>query len=170
MRWVTLPACDGRYEISETGQVRNKQTGRAKKPQHYKDGRAYVLLWLNYKPTPMRISRALALGFIPNPDNHSLVDHINGNPADDRIENLRWCSQSQNNINRRPWKVKKNPFKGIYRDGGKSRTKPWVARIWINGRKKTIGYFRTAEDAARAYNENALEHYGEFARLNELPN
>lgn len=94
----------------------------------------------------------------------SLCDHINGDPTDNRLNNLRKCTHSENMRNRRSLK-KGSKYKGIYFD--KSRSK-WVAQISINGKTTNIGRFYTDKQAAMAYNEFAIKHYGSFAKLNEI--
>lgn len=89
------------------------------------------------------------------------VDHINGNGLDNRIENLRLCSHSQNCWNSKKRKDSRNPFKGVYfKDNG------WHARIKISGEDVHIGSFRDAETAARAYDSEARRLRGEFAKTN----
>jgi len=89
------------------------------------------------------------------------VDHINGDGLDNRRANLRVATQSQNlqNAKRR---ANRSGFKGVQR----SRVR-WVARIKVAGRSQHLGCFDLVEDAARAYNRAALEHFGQFARINE---
>jgi hypothetical protein len=57
-------------------------------------------------------------------------------------------------------------YKGVHWKKDKQK---WAAEIKKNYRKHRLGYFDIEEDAACAYNEAALELFGEFARLNELP-
>ena len=99
------------------------------------------------------------------------IDHINGNPADNRISNIREASRSENMHNRRGRHNGSSIFKGVHRlhDGG------WCASLRVSnpsrsGRGKSIyiGYFRDEAAAARAYNEAAIRHHGEFARLNAV--
>lgn len=89
-----------------------------------------------------------------------LVDHKDGNPLNNRWENLREASVSQNQQNRKVSSNNKIGLKGVSPEG-----KAFVARLTINGRKIRIGRFRTAEEAHVAYQKAAKEHYGEFARF-----
>lgn len=91
-----------------------------------------------------------------------LVDHINGNKVDNRRENLRLATGSQNQGNRKTSK-NKSGYKGVWQYPG--RKKPWVAEITMNFKRVRLGYFYTAEEAYAAYCKAAKEHFGEFARL-----
>lgn len=101
---------------------------------------------------------------------HEHIDHANGDTLDNRRSNLRVCTQSQNLCNRGRTRANRSGFKGVRckTDRGR-RSSPWQANIRLDGRQTHLGYFATAEDAARAYDTAALKHYGEFARLNFGP-
>jgi len=90
-----------------------------------------------------------------------IVDHINGDPLDNRRANLRFCSLSQNQHNQRLKRDNTSGFKGVRRD-----KKRWMARIQLGPERRYLGSFGSAESAARAYDAAALHHFGEFARLN----
>ena len=88
------------------------------------------------------------------------VDHINGNTYDNRKSNLRLADNATNHMNQKGRKDNKSGYKGVsFRDG------KWTARIG-NGGYYHLGTFKTAEEAAKAYDEKAKELYGEFALLN----
>lgn len=89
------------------------------------------------------------------------VDHINGNPSDNRIKNLRPSNQAQNRQNSRRKKTSKSPFKGVV---WSEAHKKWRAYIGPRGSVKFLGGFKTAEEAHKAYCEAAAKLYGEFAR------
>lgn len=91
---------------------------------------------------------------------HLQVDHINGNSLDNRMENLRIVSRSQNLMNQRQ---KIGKYKGVIRS-----KKLFVAQIGVKGKNLRLGSFETIEEAAKAYNEAALKYFGEFARLNNI--
>lgn len=94
-----------------------------------------------------------------------MVDHRNGNGLDNRQENLRVCTMSQNMMNRGKTRQNSTGFKGAYKTGD-SKLNPYSAKIQKNKKVYCLGHYRTAEEAARAYDKKATELHGEFATLN----
>lgn len=92
---------------------------------------------------------------------YSRTDHRNGDGLDNRRANLRPCTNGENMQNARRHKDNRSGFKGVSRNGGR-----WRARIQVGEREVALGRYDTAEDAARAYDAAAVEHFGEFARVN----
>lgn len=90
-------------------------------------------------------------------DEPETIDHVNLNPSDNRPENLRGASFSENGCNRNGHSDAKVPVKGIDMHAGKFR-----CRIRKNGRQIHLGLFNTIEEARRAYNDAAAEMHGEF--------
>ena len=89
-------------------------------------------------------------------------DHINHNGLDNRKANLRLCTPQQNACNRRPLE-RTSKYKGVSWDQYISR---WRADIEHNGRHICIGCFDYEQDAAIAYDDYAIDLFGEFAWLN----
>lgn len=92
------------------------------------------------------------------------VDHIDGNGLNNRRENLRLASCSQNNRNTRKRSNNTSGYKGVSKV--KNREK-WIAQIFIDGTNKYLGRFDTPELAYQAYCEKAKELYGEFANYGD---
>jgi hypothetical protein len=91
------------------------------------------------------------------------VDHINGDPLDNRRENLRLASRSQNIANAKGHADAASRFKGV---SWHRRNCAWEARICVRGVKRRIGTFKDEIEAARAYDRAAQAAFGEFARVN----
>lgn len=102
---------------------------------------------------------------IMKPPEDKEPDHINNNGLDNRRENLRICSRSQNQANRNKQYNNTSGYKGVSWHKWKRK---WQALIGINNKWKHLGYYLTKQQAALAYNNAALEYFGEFARLNNL--
>lgn len=93
------------------------------------------------------------------------VDHKDLDGLNNRRSNLRYCTHSQNQANRRGWG--KSGFKGVARKGSRDGRR-WEASIKKDGVTHYLGHYLTKEEAALAYNEAAKILHGEFARLNVL--
>lgn len=99
-----------------------------------------------------------------------LVDHVNHNIRDNRRENLRLCTHSQNSMNRIVERRGSSRFKGVRKAHPSTRmaNKTWIAEIVANGKRTHLGYFATEEEAAAAYDLAALADHGNFALTNGL--
>ena len=89
------------------------------------------------------------------------VDHINGKRNDNRIHNLRLATQAQQSLNKGMSKRNTSGHSGVYLY---KPTGAWVAKIRIQGRLKSLGYFKDIEEAIAARKAGVRTHFGEFAR------
>jgi hypothetical protein len=89
------------------------------------------------------------------------LDHINGDPADNRFANLREATRAQNGCNLRLSRANTSGHTGV---GWDARRKKWYARIDAKRCGKHLGYFDKKEDAIAARRSAALRYFGEFAR------
>ena len=97
------------------------------------------------------------------------TDHINLIKIDNRKQNLRTCSKSENMANRKIKSGSKLKYKGVCEIpraslGGKR----FFVQLYKNKKMYSAGCFFTEEEAGIAYNKLAIEHHGEFARLNVI--
>lgn len=93
-----------------------------------------------------------------------LVDHINHDKLDCRRKNLRIADDASSVRNRKKLRRGNGPasqYIGVHRNGRK-----WIARITIDGVRKSLGNFDNDVEAAKAYDAEAKKNVGEFARLN----
>ena len=91
------------------------------------------------------------------------IDHIDLDPSNNALSNLREARHSQNMSNVLPRKRNKIGLKGAYQTNySKDR---WVASISLNGKSKRLGVFASPEAAHEAYCKAAKEHFGDFSRL-----
>ena len=145
------------YSISEAGEiVRNARvlttsrgiirrlSERIKK--NHLDERGYVRTTL--EGSSRLVHRLVAETYLPNPDAFFCVDHIDGDPSNCHVSNLRWCNQQTNQLNRHVV-VAKSGFTGVHKLNKKLK-KPWVAVGKLNKKAVHLGTFTTAAEAALA--------------------
>lgn len=99
---------------------------------------------------------------IMNYPNDKAIDHISGDKHDNRKQNLRICSIKENNRNTKVQQRNKTGIKGVTF----THCNTYQSQIQVDGKLKYLGTFKTAEEAAKVYNEAALKYFGEFARIN----
>lgn len=97
-------------------------------------------------------------GYLPD-----YVDHIDRDTLNDKIENLRAASASQNSYNTKSHNDSFSKYKGVTL---KKSTGRYGANISSNKKYISLGYYKTEEEAALAYNKAAVKYHGEFANLN----
>jgi hypothetical protein len=88
-----------------------------------------------------------------------VIDHIDGDPSNNRLSNLRECSQSENLKNTRIHSDNTSGYKGVT---WAAHTQKWKAYCSKNGKRTNLGYFQTAKEASDAYNRFAALSHGEF--------
>lgn len=89
-----------RYMISNLGNIKSfalSKEGRIMKSSYDKDGYKRISLTLeDGSRIYRRVHQLVAKAFIPNPNNYTMVNHLNNNREDNRVENLEWCDNSRN--------------------------------------------------------------------------
>lgn len=89
------------------------------------------------------------------------IDHVNGIKSDNRIENLRSVTRSQNRMNVGAYSSNKLGIRGV---SWSKTNKKWKAQIQKDGKKIGIGYFSSIDEAKEAYIKAAYKYHGEYAR------
>lgn len=104
--WKDVEGYEGEYKVSNLGRIKSfkmkfgkQPTETIMQPQPEHTGYMRVCLVKNKKPKCVPVHRIVAETFIPNPENKPVIDHINGNRTDNRVENLRWVTHSENSQN-----------------------------------------------------------------------
>ncbi len=155
-----IPGLDGDYSISKCGRIySHKRKGRWLTPSTSHKG-GYLTIVLNRKC--LYVHRIMAAAFLRNAlKGGAHVDHIDGNPRNNDISNLRLCTRAQNNRNSGTRRNGKIPFKGVCRVGNRFR-----AQIVVDRNHTHLGYFDSPEEPAKAYDVAATSNFKEFASLN----
>ena len=101
------------YLLFANGNILNCDTERWLNGTKNKDGYIKVGLYKNKKQKKFSLHQLIAKAFIPNPENKHFIDHINHIRNDNRIENLRWVSHSENCKNKPLYSSNSSGFRGV---------------------------------------------------------
>lgn len=117
--WRDIPDYE-LYEISDEGQIRNKNTNRILKPQMNKKTKYHIIsLYKNKVNKCFNIHTLVMRAFHGDPPEKHQVDHINRIKTDNRLENLRYVTSSENNLNKVFYKLSSTGERNIYNLKGK---------------------------------------------------
>lgn len=137
-----LKGYEDKYMMNEEAEIFNKKTMKKLKPYLGNTGYYSHCFYKNGKHKTLHLHRLVASTFLDNINNYPCVDHINRNKLDNSVKNLRWCSYSQNNLNKdkiinkvKIIKAKKIKVKGgiCKHYNGKKTSVSWDANIQKNG-------------------------------------
>jgi hypothetical protein len=157
--WIDIPNYENIYQISNMGRVKSltriienkkgqiqKYKGKILSPRLSNRGYFQINLSENNKTTLFSLHRLVMLTFV-GPSN-LLVDHIDRNPENNKLENLRYVTNQENNFNRgaKGYSYRKNNNK-------------WVSCLRINGESIYLGVFDTELESKNAYLESKLKHH-----------
>lgn len=123
----------------------------------YANGYRYIQIYSE----DYRASR-LAWFFVTGEDPIEFIDHKNKVRDDNRFNNLRKATNSQNQANTGPKSTNTSGFKGVSYQLSRGK---WIAMITVDGKAKNLGRYATRAEAARAYSRAAIEAWGEFANV-----
>lgn len=138
--WKPIKGYEGLYEVSNLGRVKSlpkvvdlrraKQNRVEKFLRPIPDGKGYLMVWLfkDQVKKMWKVHRLVADAFIPNPHNKPQVDHINADKTNNRLCNLRWCTEKENSNN--PITAKRN---GDSHRWTKSSCSVPIVQLSING-------------------------------------
>ena len=145
-KWIN--EYEGLYKIYIDGTIeRYYQNGKTRILKHNNNKCGYKLidLYKNSKRKTLKIHRLLAIHFIVQPDNCPIVDHIDRNPLNNNLENLRWTTYSINCRNKRNT--------GRYLKGVSKNKKgnKYQSKITIDRKLKHLGSFNTELEAHNCY-------------------
>jgi len=154
------------YQISSFGNLRSckrskdifipkKAAIRGTKSQP----RAWFHVKMHEKDINISISRLVWTIFMGTIPEELWVDHINRNPLDNRLCNLRLVIPSQNNHNSKIPKKYTNPHRGVYFCNTKKR---WRVTLSVNSKRRHLGYFKDKEKAINRYVSESDKLVGEF--------
>lgn len=108
--WRDIPNYEGLYEVSDRGRVRSKEgkvtyterhgvrkwKSRVLKEKNKNAREVRVDLWKDGKPKGFLVHQLVGLAFLSNPNEYKSINHLDGNPRNNNVENLEWCSDYRN--------------------------------------------------------------------------
>ena len=154
------------HQVSNIGRVRNATSGHIMKLGTNSKGYKNIQLSHKGERTNFKIHRLVALEFIPNPMNKPSVDHIDSKAKlNNTVGNLRWATPKDQLGNTSKQLNTSSQYKGV---SWNKRDSKWEAYIGLDGRKISLGHFKSEEEAGLAYNKQAILHFGEFVKPNVI--
>ena len=145
-----IPNYEGHYQVSNLGNVKSVKLKKEKilKCSYTKTGYGFVNLCLNNKVTLRQVHQLMAMAFLNHkPCGHNLVvDHIDNNPSNNKLENLQIITHRKNTS-----KDKKGYSSKYIGVSWHKPTKKWVVMIRIKDKHKNLGYFEDEYEAHLAY-------------------
>lgn len=156
--WESVNGYEGLYEVSNLGRVRSLKratTNGIVLKQMMRYGYMHVCLSKEGKPSTKRVHRLVAEAFIANPMDKPVVNHIDGNKANNAASNLEWATNSENELH-------------SYRVLGKKQSRPWKGKPRKFARKLSSADAAAIVSSKRPSRELAAEYGVSKTTINKI--
>lgn len=149
--WKEIPGYEGMYEVSDLGRVKSLKYNKERILKPYVDSQGYygISLSFNNKAKTKKVHQLVAITFLnhtPDGTTKIVVDHIDNNPLNNRLDNLQVISQRENTS-----KDKKGGSSNFIGVSWTKARRRWRAAIRINKKEIYLGDFKDEEEASNAY-------------------
>jgi hypothetical protein len=152
---IDVVGYEGRYKINKNGEVWDCKMNRFITFHLDKDG--YKIVSLKNPNKKKKLHRLLGINFIPNPNNHPLIDHIDRNNTNNNLENLRWTTKKINCLNRKTPPNCRTGHKNISHSSNKVS---WIIQLYNGDKRICICLAKskyTLEQVIAIRNEKCIE-------------
>lgn len=152
--WKDIPGCEGMYQVSNLGNIKSfkRYDGKLLTPQ-IRSGYYSVRLYFNLEYRHVKIHQLVAmtfLGYVRNGTHDIVVDHIDNNKLNNKLDNLQLITHRHNSSKDR---INNSGLTGVY----KLKDDKFRTQIQINSKQIHLGYFKTKEEAHLAYQNKLKE-------------
>lgn len=152
------------YAVSNLGRVHSTKRGNGKVLKPFKDSQGYFRVKLFGKTIKKQVGvhQLVAVAFLGHTIDgyNKIVDHINGDIADNRVENLQVITPLENH--ERGKSPRKSKYRGVYHVPNANSPRKWRAEIYVNGKRKNLGSFETELEAHEAYQQASIEKFNQI--------
>ena len=148
--WVNIENYNGKYQVSNYGNVRKLEKNKIRYLFLRKDSGGYlqVAICYNKKKTFYLVHRLVAIAFIPNPYNHKKINHIDKDKTNNNVNNLEWCNRQYNNDYSLSKAViqldKNNNFIAEYKSISEASRQTGIDKVHISQCCREIKHYKTA--------------------------
>jgi hypothetical protein len=162
-RWKIIEGYSN-YSVSTHGRVQNDDTGKILAQRTSKYGYKCIGLYKNNTQVMCFVHRLIATAFIANLKHKPFIDHIDNNRINNDIKNLRWSTNSENQMNKAKQSNNTSGVTGVYFE---KTCNKWRAQIYLDGIRKHLGLFNTIEEATEARLKAVKTYFGEYAHSSQ---
>lgn len=158
-RWEDIPGYEGHYQVSNYGQIRSllrwnsgrhlyqvRETPLIMSPFDNGNGYRQVMLRRNGNRKPFYVHRLVAIVFCDNPENKSTINHLDHNRANNRADNLQWCTQKEN-VQYSSYRMRHPKNAAVPKSTNEKYIRFWHGRYELTIHERYIGAFSTLSDA-----------------------